>query len=160
MWTVWSNVNSEKTTQTICRIGKDNTGYLTLRTCGYIKPCAIKTLGPPAGFHSRIFEGANFRFLMKTKICSDPHWRMKMWRIQFSCMLKNEDKALPHFLRTLKGEDCILKNVEDWRFKDSCKRCEENEDCALCWEPHLYRIWIDALWVWFTRIDDGHGDNN
>ena len=56
------------------------------------------------------------------KICSNLHWRMKMWRTQISGLLKNEDYRLPHllkmkiaFLKLLKTEDLKtpLKNVKN-----------------------------------------------
>ena len=46
------------------------------------------------------FEDASLSWKTKMKICSKLKWRMKMWRTQFTCMLKNEDKTLPHLLKT------------------------------------------------------------
>ena len=69
--------------------------------------------GAPCGFTGR-FEDVNFSLKIKMKIYSSLHWRIKMWRIRISCMLKNEDQTLPHFLKT---KTTFLKNVEDWRFK-------------------------------------------
>ena len=67
--------------------------------------------GAPNGFLGR-FEDANLSLKTKMKICSNLHRRMKMWRTQFSSMLKNEDvknlvflclmnedKTLPHLLK-------------------------------------------------------------
>ena len=59
------------------------------------------------------------------KICSNLHWRMKMWRTQISGLLKNEDYQLPHllkmkivFLKALKTEDLktpLKKMCRKWR---------------------------------------------
>mgnify|MGYP001796337641 CR=1 FL=1 len=55
------------------------------------------------------------------KICSNLHWRMKMWRTQISGLLKNDDYQLLHllnmkiaFLKLLKTEDLKtpLKDVK------------------------------------------------
>ena len=46
-------------------------------------------------------EAANFSCRRsRLKFCFNIHWRMKMWRTQFDCMLMNEDQALPNLLKT------------------------------------------------------------
>ena len=80
----------------------------------------MNKVGAPCGFSGR-FEDHSFSMKTKMKICSNIHWRMKMWRTQISGLLKNEDYQLPHslkmniaFLKLLKTEDLKtpLENVK------------------------------------------------
>ena len=54
--------------------------------------------GAFCGFSGR-FEDASFSMKTKMKICSNLHWRIKMWKPQISGLLKNEDYQLPHLLK-------------------------------------------------------------
>ena len=65
----------------------------------------VSNYGAPCGFSGR-FEDGSFSMKAKMKICSNLHWRMKMWRSQISGLLKNEDYQLTEDLKTR------LKNVK------------------------------------------------
>mgnify|MGYP001795322948 CR=1 FL=1 len=90
-------------------------------------------MGLPAGF-SRGFEGGSSSMKTKMKICSfrptlknedvkNPNiWLAEEWRLSIATFVEDEDR--------------IFKTVEDWRFKDSSWKCEENEDHVVCREPH------------------------
>ena len=89
-------------------------------TSSEVSDFLVTKVGARCGFSGR-FEDGSFSMKTKMKICSNLHWRMKMWRTQISGLLKNEDYQLPHllkmkiaFLKLLKTEDLKtpLKNVK------------------------------------------------
>ena len=67
------------------------------------------------------------------KICSNLHWRMKMWRTQFSSMLKNEDEFLPHLL---KMKNAFWKKLKTEDLKSSVKYVKKMKTTLCAGSPY------------------------
>ena len=102
--------------------------------CGKVwqKRKTFLKFGAPCGFSGRFEDGS---FSMKTKmICSNLHWRMKMWRTQISGLLNNEDYQLPHLL---KMKIAFLKLLKTEDLNTPLKNVKKNEDHFVCREPQI-----------------------
>ena len=87
--------------------------------------------GARCGFSGR-FEDPDLSWKMKMKICSNLHWRLKMWKNsiffhveEWRCEELNvlacwRMKIKQNIATFVKDEECILKKVEDWRFEEPC----------------------------------------
>ena len=67
------------------------------------------------------------------KICSNLHWRMKMWRTQFSSMLRNEDEFLPHLL---KMKNAFWKKLKTEDLKSPVKYVKKMKTTSCAGSPY------------------------
>ena len=76
----------------------------------------------------------------KMKICSNLHWRMKMWRIQTSSLLKNEDYKLPNLVVKMKIAILKLLKIED--LKTSFKNVKKMKTISCAGSPSSVVSWL------------------
>ena len=89
----------------------------------------VFNFGAPCGFSGR-FENGNYSLQTKMKISFTLYWRMKMWRTQFSQMLKSEDHK---FSKNL----CRCRLQFKIRWRSSTKLWRK-------WRPHR----VQGAWFW------------
>ena len=105
--------------------------------------------GAPCGFSGR-FEDANLSLKTEMKICSNLHWKMKMWKTQFSailknedvknlifCVLKNEDKTLPHLL---KMKNAFWKKLKTEDLKNPVKYVKKMKTASFAGSPMFTKL--------------------
>ena len=80
------------------------------------------------------------------------HWRMKMWRTQFDCMLMNEDQTLPNLLKTKVAFWKVLKTEN---MKSPVKKTKTTP-CAGSPNFDLVHIRPIALIVQMFCVNRGH----
>ena len=95
----------------------------------------------------------------KMKSCSNLHWRMKMWRIQTSGLLKNEDYKLPNLVVKMKIAFLNLLKIEDLKTSNKNVKKMKTMSC-MCRKPLISRrIICDGQWwqglssLW-TRVNN------